>query len=37
MIPSIEQICEDLIAGTITLEQAIAWLQEHQKGDENER
>lgn len=29
MIPSIETIVEDLLAGTITKQQAIAWLNQH--------
>jgi len=29
MIPSIATICEDLAAGKITVQQAMAWLQEH--------
>lgn len=29
MIPSIETIVEDLLAGTITKQQALAWLFEH--------
>jgi hypothetical protein len=33
VIPSIEQICEDL-AGRITVQQAIAWLYEHMRMDE---
>lgn len=31
MIPSIEQICNDLKAGKITLPDAIMLLQEHEK------
>lgn len=29
MIPSIETIVEDLLAGSITKQQAIAWLNQH--------
>ena len=29
MIPTIETICEDLAAGRITVQQAIAWLYQH--------
>lgn len=36
MIPSIETIAEDLAAGRITTEQAIAWLHQHASGAENE-
>lgn len=37
MIPTIEQICDDLKAGNITLEKAITWLLIHfQNSDEGE-
>lgn len=36
MIPSIETICEDLAAGKISVQQAIAWLHEHARGSANE-
>lgn len=36
MIPTIETICEDLKAGKITVQQAIAWLNEHASGAANE-
>lgn len=36
MIPSIETIVEDLLAGSITKQQAIAWLYEHAEGSANE-
>lgn len=31
MIPTIEQICDDLKARLITLEDALHWLEEHRK------
>jgi len=34
MIPTIEQVCEDLIAGNITLKEAIAWLKEHERFED---
>lgn len=34
MIPSIEQICEDLAAGRITVQQAIKWLHEHMRRED---
>jgi hypothetical protein len=38
MIPTIEKIVEDLIAGNITQHQAVEWLHEHaKKEDENLR
>lgn len=36
MIPTIETIVEDLAAGTITKQQAIAWLHEHASVAVNE-
>jgi hypothetical protein len=36
MIPSIETIIEDLIAGNITKAQAITWLYQHAEGSANE-
>ena len=36
MIPTIEQIIEDVIAGTITKSQAINWLYQHAEGSANE-
>lgn len=36
MIPTIETIVEDLIAGTITKQQAIAWLYLHAEGMAND-
>lgn len=36
MIPTIEQICEDLKAGTITVQQAISWLHQHAAGAAND-
>lgn len=36
MIPTIEQICEDLKAGTITVQQAVAWLHQHAEGAAND-
>ncbi len=35
MIPTIEQIIEDLVAGTISKSQAITWLYEHAEGSAN--
>ena len=36
MIPTIEQICEDLAAGRITIQQAIEWLNIHTQTAESE-
>jgi hypothetical protein len=36
MIPTIATICEDLAAGKITVQQAMAWLQMHVEGTANE-
>lgn len=36
MIPTIETICEDLAAGKISVQQAIAWLHQHASGAANE-
>jgi hypothetical protein len=36
MIPTIEQIIEDLIAGTISKSQAVIWLNQHAEGAVNE-
>lgn len=36
MIPTIETICEDLKAGTITVQQAIGWLYMHAEGATSE-
>lgn len=36
MIPTIETICEDLAAGKITVQQAIAWMHEYASGAANE-
>lgn len=36
MIPTIETIIEDLLAGTITKQQAIGWLHQHAEGAANE-
>lgn len=36
MIPTIEQIVEDLKAGTITASQAVTWLHQHAQGAANE-
>lgn len=36
MIPTIETICEDLKAGTISVQQAIAWLHQHAEGAAND-
>ena len=36
MIPTIETICEDLAAGKISVQQAIAWLHQHAEGAANE-
>lgn len=36
MIPTIEQICDDLKHGAITLTQAIRWLEEHKRMQEEE-
>ncbi len=36
MIPTIEQICDDLKAGNITLEQAVNWLIEHERLEEED-
>lgn len=36
MIPTIETIVADLLAGTITKEQAIAWLNQHAEGADQE-
>lgn len=36
MIPTIETICEDLKAGNITVQQAIAWLHQHAEGAAND-
>lgn len=32
MIPTLETICEDLKAGTITIQQALAWLYIYAEG-----
>jgi len=37
VIPTIETICEDLKAGKITVQQAIAWLYQHAEGAANEQ
>ena len=37
MIPTIEQICNDLMAGTISLQDAIKWLKEHARLQELEQ
>ncbi len=36
MIPTIETICEDLRAGTITVAQAVTWLHQHAEGTETD-
>lgn len=36
MIPTIETIVEDLLAGSITKQQALAWLFMHAEGSANE-
>lgn len=36
MIPTIEQICKDLFAARITVDQAIAWLHQHADGTASE-
>jgi hypothetical protein len=36
VIPTIETICEDLAAGKITVQQAIAWLHQHAEGAAND-
>lgn len=36
MIPTIEQIVEDVKAGTITVAQAINWLHQHAEGAAND-
>jgi hypothetical protein len=36
MIPTIEQIVEDLLAGTITKQQAVGWLHQHAEGAAND-
>jgi hypothetical protein len=36
LIPTIEQIVEDLLAGTISRRQAIGWLHQHAEGAANE-
>lgn len=36
MIPTIEQIVEDLAAGAITKAQAVTWLYMHAEGSANE-
>lgn len=36
MIPTIEQIVEDLIAGVVTARQAIGWLHQHAELASNE-
>lgn len=36
MIPSIETICEDLVAGRITVQQAVGWLHQHAEGAAND-
>lgn len=36
MIPTIEQIIEDLLAGTISKQQAIGWLHQHAEGAAND-
>lgn len=36
MIPTIEQIIEDLLAGTISKSTAVTWLHMHAEGAEND-
>ena len=36
MIPTIEQIIEDLLAGTITKSKAVTWLHQHAEGANDE-